>query len=174
MVPVIGRFISEDPLRWLAGPDLYAYVHGDPVRFIDPFGLDAITNDPNVRRCLCKLWKDAAYGHDSRERAAWVTQNSDGIRECVRWPWAAKFRSEVWKGPMPTGSIAIFHTHPNGADPKPSSGDRQAAETAGVPNYACSRNGISKIDPNCTNAGPNPKRCPVESVEDTNWRSWCK
>ena len=36
--PVFGRFISEDPLDFAAGPNLYAYVHGNPVSLRDPRG----------------------------------------------------------------------------------------------------------------------------------------
>ena len=38
--PLPGRFISEDPSRFRGnGPNFYAYVGNDPVRFSDPFGL---------------------------------------------------------------------------------------------------------------------------------------
>jgi RHS repeat-associated protein len=39
--PTSGRLISEDPLGLSAGPGLYAYVDGNPVGLIDPFGLAA-------------------------------------------------------------------------------------------------------------------------------------
>jgi RHS repeat-associated protein len=32
------RFISEDPIEFEGGPNLYAYVHNDPINFIDPYG----------------------------------------------------------------------------------------------------------------------------------------
>ena len=38
--PRTGRFLSEDPIRFKAGVDFYPYVLNDPVRFIDPLGLD--------------------------------------------------------------------------------------------------------------------------------------
>ena len=38
--PAIGRFISEDPMRFrAAGTDFYAYVLNNPVIFVDPLGL---------------------------------------------------------------------------------------------------------------------------------------
>jgi hypothetical protein len=37
--PKIGRFISEDPIRFRWGVDFYAYAIGNPVRWRDPFGL---------------------------------------------------------------------------------------------------------------------------------------
>ncbi|MBO0664567.1 RHS domain-containing protein [Jiella sp. MQZ9-1] len=35
----LGRYTQPDPLGWIAGPSLYAYVNGDPVNLIDPLGL---------------------------------------------------------------------------------------------------------------------------------------
>jgi RHS repeat-associated protein len=37
--PRLHRFLSEDPLEFVAGTHLYAYVNNDPVMYIDPFGL---------------------------------------------------------------------------------------------------------------------------------------
>jgi RHS repeat-associated protein len=39
--PGVGRFLSEDPLRYAAGIDLYTYVYSDPISSTDPRGLDA-------------------------------------------------------------------------------------------------------------------------------------
>jgi RHS repeat-associated protein len=38
--PNTARFISEDPIGFLGGINKFAYVDGDPVDFIDPFGAD--------------------------------------------------------------------------------------------------------------------------------------
>ena len=38
--PWTGRFISEDPIGLLGGdPNLFGYVRGNPVNFVDPFGI---------------------------------------------------------------------------------------------------------------------------------------
>jgi len=37
--PKIGRFITQDPLGMIDGPNLYAYVNNNPVNFVDPLGL---------------------------------------------------------------------------------------------------------------------------------------
>lgn len=41
--PVIGRFISEDPLGFGAGVNFYAYVDNNPVNANDPSGLDPLS-----------------------------------------------------------------------------------------------------------------------------------
>jgi RHS repeat-associated protein len=35
----VGRFVSEDPMRFEAGSDFYSYVGNSPVNLVDPFGL---------------------------------------------------------------------------------------------------------------------------------------
>ncbi|PWT89550.1 MAG: hypothetical protein C5B54_08695, partial [Acidobacteria bacterium] len=37
--PQIGRFVSEDPLRFSAGPSFYGYGRNMPSMFVDPLGL---------------------------------------------------------------------------------------------------------------------------------------
>ncbi len=43
----IGRFLSPDPLGLAAGTNLYAYTANNPVMFVDPLGLDWLTNLSN-------------------------------------------------------------------------------------------------------------------------------
>jgi RHS repeat-associated protein len=38
--PRAGRFLSEDPIGFNGGADLYGYVYNDPTEFTDPFGLN--------------------------------------------------------------------------------------------------------------------------------------
>ncbi len=52
--PRLGRFISEDPIRFAGGNNFYAYVYGDPVNLVDPLG----------------LWGDDGRNRAAAERAA--------------------------------------------------------------------------------------------------------
>src|SRR5207253_7804275 len=38
--PGLARFISEDPIGLRGGVNFYAYVGNDPLRYMDPLGLD--------------------------------------------------------------------------------------------------------------------------------------
>ena len=37
--PFQGRWLTPDPLGYVDGPNLYAYVHNNPLIFVDPYGL---------------------------------------------------------------------------------------------------------------------------------------
>lgn len=37
--PQLGRFLGEDPLRFIAGENFYAYVENDPINYVDSWGL---------------------------------------------------------------------------------------------------------------------------------------
>jgi RHS repeat-associated protein len=39
--PASGRFISEDPIRFRAGVNFYAYTLNNPVLYVDPYGLES-------------------------------------------------------------------------------------------------------------------------------------
>jgi RHS repeat-associated protein len=62
----LGRFLSEDPIRFRSGVDFYVYVRNNPTNLIDPRGLqDSVTTthaqcdkDPDQSRfcsCHCNL-----------------------------------------------------------------------------------------------------------------------
>ena len=44
--PRQGRFTTRDPLGRWDGPDVYAFVHGDPFNLYDPSGLGSLKKRP--------------------------------------------------------------------------------------------------------------------------------
>ena len=52
--PALGRFLQTDPVGYDSGPNLYAYVRGDPINLSDPLGLWGSADQPNfVHRNEC-------------------------------------------------------------------------------------------------------------------------
>lgn len=43
--PEIGRWVSPDPLGTIDGPNLYAFVHNNPLKYVDDFGFNAKTDE---------------------------------------------------------------------------------------------------------------------------------
>jgi RHS repeat-associated protein len=75
--PELGRFLSEDPLRWDAGLNLYAYADNDPVNATDPYGM--MTQD----QCMVAyelLMRERLYGTAKTARMSTITFSfGDGL-----------------------------------------------------------------------------------------------
>jgi RHS repeat-associated protein len=50
--PQLGRFINQDPIGYVGGTNLYAYVGNDPVNFTDPLGLLSEEQCETIRKIL--------------------------------------------------------------------------------------------------------------------------
>jgi RHS repeat-associated protein len=53
--PVLGRFLSEDPIAFVGGLNFYTYVGANPASFADPLGLCAVP--PGMTECLQQVFK---------------------------------------------------------------------------------------------------------------------
>jgi len=96
-----------------------------------PVGAELVAR-PNVAACFGELLKLGGYGKRPQERAAFLVLHANQRFACVVWPPSFGYRSERWTGPIPDGTVAIVHTHPE-REPRPSSFDIAEAERIGVP-----------------------------------------
>lgn len=109
-----------------------------------------------------KLWSDSWFGKDpTREKSAWMIQNSKGDLAWVRWPATRKWKRETWKGIVPANLIAQVHTHPLNTDPRPSYKDVVFSRNVKTTLYTVSRKGIWKVIPNGT----------IIEVAGSNWHN---
>jgi len=76
----VGRFISEDLIRFKGGTDFYSYVHNRPVTFTDPMGtcLLQLVSSPNAYAESCSLQPDTDH------RCACLCQISPDYPGCVK------------------------------------------------------------------------------------------
>jgi RHS repeat-associated protein len=87
--PKIGRFISEDPIGFVGGVNFYAYVHDNPLLFIDPFGLHTLVFDG----------RGVTIRDDAGQFQGYIpaTSGRDGVTD----------PSVPWKGPIPPGEYEL-------------------------------------------------------------------
>ncbi|MFT5319417.1 MAG: RHS repeat-associated protein, partial [Chlamydiales bacterium] len=61
-MPETGRWITRDPAGFADGPNLYAYVHGNPMKYYDPYGLTAREFAEAAGKSFAGGLKDMASG----------------------------------------------------------------------------------------------------------------
>jgi len=57
----VGMFAGRDPMRVLAGVNLYRYADGNPLRYVDPIGL-AATTCPSFKDCFSRCLDAGGLG----------------------------------------------------------------------------------------------------------------
>nr|WP_261360646.1 RHS repeat-associated core domain-containing protein [Aeoliella straminimaris] len=98
--PQLGRWVTQDPIEYLGGFNLYEYVDGMPTFYEDPFGLyvhhpyplylggsnDQLGIDLPMKnhQAAHKYFKDRGYGFGDAGRANWKKLNAAQQRRVIR------------------------------------------------------------------------------------------
>jgi proteasome lid subunit RPN8/RPN11 len=101
--------------------------------------------DPVVHGVMADLLRHARFGMANTEEAAFLIRNAAGATFFLHWPSDGELNQATWNGPIPVGTIAIMHTHPNYL-PIPSNRDIRVARASAIPVYVITRNRIERTD----------------------------
>jgi len=101
--PEMGRFITQDPIGFLGGVNLHAYVGNEPVGRIDPLGLYGM----DVHFFYTYFWaREAGFDHSVAYRIARANQWMDeGSNKPTQNPWA-HFKTRLEAENFIRGAIA--------------------------------------------------------------------
>ena len=115
----------------------------------------------HVRAALERLFARAQYGLAPFESAAWVVRSEGGGVGLRPWSLSGAAERATWKGLPPDGAVAIVHTHPRRADPRPSAADAALARRLGLPVYTLTRSGLwaARSDGRVILEAPAPAAC---------------
>jgi len=105
--PALGRFISPDPLGFVDGPNPYAYCAGDPVNFVDPWGLDGNPILPVSRYQDYLQWQRDRVAENARwyewKPTNWAAQD----RQNLEWVYGQFEARELVHG---SGAVCTYPT----------------------------------------------------------------
>lgn len=101
--------------------------------------------DPVVHGVMADLLRHARFGMANTEEAAFLIRNAAGATFFLHWSSDGELNQATWNGPIPTGTVAIVHTHPNYL-PLPSNRDNRVARAIEVPVFVVTRTRITRTD----------------------------
>ena len=96
--PDLYRWMSRDPIEYAGGDNMFAYVAGNPVKYVDPSGLAKCVYSISKHKLVCT----------SSDGMNTETLGPDGVvsgyNECENTPSCA---DHINKGPIPPGEYQI-------------------------------------------------------------------
>ncbi|HEV7486509.1 MAG TPA: Mov34/MPN/PAD-1 family protein [Thermoanaerobaculia bacterium] len=101
--------------------------------------------DPVVHGVMADLLRHARFGMSNTEEAAFLIRNAAGATFFLHWRSDGELNQATWTGPIPAGTVAILHTHPNYL-PIPSNRDIRVAREIAIPVYVITRSRIERTD----------------------------
>lgn len=109
---------------------------------IMPSGKRVLVLSPETERVFADVFVHSLTGLLDRELAAFVVEERDGTLGCIYWESRAGRRAESFSGVVPSGTVAVVHSHPDASSPRPSRTDSENARRLGLPFIVVSRTEI--------------------------------
>jgi len=103
-----------------------------------------VLRDPTVIACFAHLVRSALGGFATFEKAAFLALRADHSVQCIDWPSTREFKQAQWSGPMPSGVVAVAHTHPL-SSPFASPDDVKLARRIRMPIFVLTPNMVSVV-----------------------------
>jgi hypothetical protein len=120
-----------------------------PYGFLQATTSDRLFSIATARSYFSYVLRASLAAQADTERAAFIIGHEDGSLSCQLWPPMNRYHQEVFHGSLPSGTLAIIHTHPNGS-PRPSVEDQLEADRLGIPIYVLTRREVFKAEPGQT------------------------
>lgn len=105
--------------------------------------------DSSLAGHLRRAWMAVERGHSNREAAVLIIA-SRADAGAGRWRAVPVFDAAGYRTirlEIPTGTLAILHTHPNHLGAEPSPADRRNADLLDIPTYTLTDRGVWRYDP---------------------------
>lgn len=136
-------------------PDAKADANGDGVNRIEPAervnplerGADFVISkfDPDIIKEFSKAWQISGNGTSDSESVVLILRMIGGRYMAKTLGSTNEHRSFTFR--WHPAAVAVVHTHPNNASPRPQEADLQLADKYGVPVFTLALSGMFVYDP---------------------------
>jgi hypothetical protein len=110
---------------------------------------ETLFEQEEVREFFRELMRAGGNGRRQYERGGFIRLLPNGNYETQMWPFAPTVREATFKGKIPSGTVAIAHTHPREI-PHPSLHDQAVAKRLAIPVVVLTPRLITVAEPDGT------------------------